>query len=213
MQAGATRRTAARNFVVSRGMGAAQGKKVARRRCAIAGRGEAGLRADRPYREAMVCGTVSPVERQVSPSCSVTGARVVGGTSVSRQHADRIVSVAGRTRWPVPCSLLFLLNRRDVDAGPPVTPVARRAFSALKLAAVSLRLGLYRASLVAGKVLLYPEPWSASSHATGTDHPTLTFWTRPDQVSCHWATYAGWMAQSRVHADPPTHSAPNVAKR
>ncbi|MCG4261964.1 hypothetical protein K6W36_15510 [Acetobacter senegalensis] len=50
-----------RNFVDARGMGEAQGKKVADRRCARAGRGEAGLRADRPYREAMVCGPVSLV--------------------------------------------------------------------------------------------------------------------------------------------------------
>ncbi|WP_181015857.1 hypothetical protein [Acetobacter cibinongensis] len=63
-----------RNFLVPRGMGAAQGKKVAGRRCAIAGRGEAGLRADRPYREAMVCGTVSLVWGQGSPSCFMTGA-------------------------------------------------------------------------------------------------------------------------------------------
>ncbi|MCH4021763.1 MAG: hypothetical protein LKE81_08300 [Acetobacter sp.] len=76
VQAGATRRTAARNFLAPRGMGAAQGKKVAGRRCAIAGRGEAGLRADRPLSEAMMCGTISLVWREASPSCFMTGAWV-----------------------------------------------------------------------------------------------------------------------------------------
>ncbi len=102
--------------------------------------------------------------------------------SVSRHHADRTVSLAKRIRWPAPCSLCFRRDKRDVDAGPPVAPVARHAFSALKLAAVSLRLGLYRASLAERKALLYPDPWSARAHTMWTDRPMLTFWTRSDQV-------------------------------
>ncbi|UMM07989.1 hypothetical protein MKW11_12380 [Gluconobacter frateurii] len=76
-------------------------------------------------------------------------------------------------------SLPFLLDRWEADAGPPVTPAARHAFSAPKLADVSLRSGLCRTSFAEGKALPYPEPWSASGRATGTDRPTLTFWTWP----------------------------------
>ncbi len=80
--------------------------------------------------------------------CGETGQSVVfhgrgvrcRGISVSRHYGDRTVSVAGKTRWPVPCSLPFRLDRRDVDAGPPVTPAERHAFSVLKLTAVSPRL-------------------------------------------------------------------------
>lgn len=100
------RRTAARNFVDARGIGEAQGKKVTGRRCATTGRGEAGLRADRPYREAMVCGAVSPVERQANPSCFVTEAWVVGGTfclppDVS-DDVRRPNEGSGNTMFPVP---------------------------------------------------------------------------------------------------------------
>ncbi len=40
------------DFLVSRGMGAAQGKKVSRRHCGTGDRGEAGLRPDQPIEEA-----------------------------------------------------------------------------------------------------------------------------------------------------------------
>ena len=40
------------DFLVSRGMGAAQGKKVDRRHCGTGDRGEAGLRPDQPIKEA-----------------------------------------------------------------------------------------------------------------------------------------------------------------
>jgi hypothetical protein len=89
----------------------------------------------------MVCGTVS-----------VTGDRSVRrvpwqGRGVSEdirfQTAYRPNRICRRENpLPVPCSLPFLRDRREVDAGPPVTPVARHAFSALKLADVSSRLGL-----------------------------------------------------------------------
>ena len=41
-----------KDFLVSRGMGVAQGKKVDRRHCGIGDRGEAGLRPDQPIKEA-----------------------------------------------------------------------------------------------------------------------------------------------------------------
>lgn len=108
MQAGATRRTAARNFLVPRGMGTAQGKKVAGRRCAIAGRGEAGLRADRPLSEAMMCGTVSPVERQEDSSCSVTGAMVFGRDRLlPRERPDHV------QRWNDPPPAATFPARQD----------------------------------------------------------------------------------------------------
>ena len=49
-QSGGWRR---RNFLVSRGMGETQGKKIAARRCGIGGRGEAALRPDQPIGEAV----------------------------------------------------------------------------------------------------------------------------------------------------------------
>ncbi|MBS4076663.1 hypothetical protein KGY14_15920, partial [Ameyamaea chiangmaiensis] len=55
-------------------------------------------------------------------------------------RTGQTVSVARITRWLVSCSLLFPIDRQDVDAGPPVMPTERHAFSALKLTAVLPRL-------------------------------------------------------------------------
>jgi hypothetical protein len=82
------------HFLVSRGMGVAQGKKVDRRHCGIGDRGEAGLRPDQPIKEA-AWSARSGREDQGEPGGSVVqpqGSGDVGGQcfTMSRQTTPRI---------------------------------------------------------------------------------------------------------------------------
>src|SRR5579871_6656704 len=63
------------DFLVSRGMGAAQGKKVDRRHCGIGDRGEAGLRPDQPIEEAAWSARSAERirENRATPSCNRGG--------------------------------------------------------------------------------------------------------------------------------------------
>src|SRR5581483_8788451 len=71
------------DFLVSRGMGAAQGKKVDRRHCGIGDRGEAGLRPDQPITEA-AWSARSDRDDQGEPGASIVQPR---GTAWSVQGA------------------------------------------------------------------------------------------------------------------------------
>ncbi len=102
------------DFLGSRGMGAAQGKKVARRRCGIDDRGAAGLRPDQAFEEAARERATRTANKQGEPApsrteeirrASVKGTR---GPENSSANLDR-----QRGRSEAPCKTAAIRRFRD----------------------------------------------------------------------------------------------------
>ena len=128
LRAAATRRTQAGEFLVSRGMGAAQGKKLARRRCGIGDRGAAGLRPDQAIEEAVWERRHQTATKQENWRPSFTGRNLAAlGETAPSSQPFRPVSQTEHSRTP-----------RDTDArlwqsiglAPPAPPVPARASTA-----------------------------------------------------------------------------------
>ena len=114
-------------FLASRGMGAAQGKKLARRRCGIGDRGAAGLRPDQAIEEAVWERRHQTATKQENWRPSFTGrnSAAPGETAPSSQPFRRIsqTNVADGER---PHSR----PRQSIGLAPPAPPVPARASTA-----------------------------------------------------------------------------------
>ena len=114
-------------FLASRGMGAAQGKKLARRRCGIGDRGAAGLRADQAIEEAVWerCHQTATKQENWRPSFTGRNSAAPGETAPSSQPFRRIsqTNVADGER---PHSR----PRQSIGLAPRAPPVPARASTA-----------------------------------------------------------------------------------
>ncbi len=104
-------------FLVSRGMGAAQGKKLARRRCGIGDRGAAGLRPDQAIEEAVWERRHQTATKQENWRPSFTGRNSAHSAKQPRVHSRSAPSPKPTSRTP-----------RDPtqDHGNPVASRCRR---------------------------------------------------------------------------------------
>ena len=87
-------------FLVSRGMGAAQGKKLARRRCGIGDRGAAGLRPDQAIEEATWERRDQTATKQEHWRPSFTGRNSAHPTKQPRVHSRSAPSPKPTSRTP-----------------------------------------------------------------------------------------------------------------
>jgi len=114
-------------FLASRGMGAAQGKKLARRRCGIGDRGAAGLRPDQAIEEAVWerCDQTATKQENWRPSFSGRNSATPGETAPSSQPLRPIsqTNIADAERP-------HAKPRQSFGLAPPAPPVAARASTA-----------------------------------------------------------------------------------
>jgi len=114
-------------FLASRGMGAAQGKKLARRRCGIGDRGAAGLRPDQAIEEAVWERRQQTATKQENrrPSFTKRNSAAPGATAPSSQPF-RPVSQTNIADAERP----HARPRQSGGLAPPAPPVAARASTA-----------------------------------------------------------------------------------
>ena len=114
-------------FLASRGMGAAQGKKLARRRCGIGDRGAAGLRPDQAIEEAVWERRHQTATKQENwrPSFTRRNSAAPGETAPSSQPL-RPVSQTNIADAERP----HARPRQSIGLAPPAPPVPARASTA-----------------------------------------------------------------------------------
>ena len=114
-------------FLASRGMGAAQGKKLARRRCGIGDRGAAGLRPDQAIEEAVWERRHQTATKQENwrPSFTKRNSAAPGETAPSSQPL-RPVSQTNIADAERP----HARPRQSIGLAPPAPPVPARASTA-----------------------------------------------------------------------------------
>ena len=114
-------------FLASRGMGAAQGKKLARRRCGIGDRGAAGLRPDQAIEEAVWERRHQTATKQENwrPSFTERNSAAPGETAPSSQPL-RPVSQTNIADAERP----HARPRQSIGLAPPAPPVPARASTA-----------------------------------------------------------------------------------
>ena len=119
-------------FLVSRGMGAAQGKKLARRRCGIGDRGAAGLRPDQAIEEA-VWETCDQTATKQGELATVVHRKEFGELGATNPSSDPFrlapgtnIAGAGRQRARPRQSVGLAPPAPPVPARPPTTPLSRR---------------------------------------------------------------------------------------
>ena len=116
-----------RDFVVSRGMGETQGKKVVTRRCGIGGRGEAGLRPDQAIGEAVRCARSTGQMKETHGDISRS----------AREQDRRFTSIVASCRTGRLCSLPCPAHHRTSPS--PVFGFCRRSCSPLVEASLRVR--------------------------------------------------------------------------
>jgi len=114
-------------FLASRGMGAAQGKKLARRRCGIGDRGAAGLRPDQAIKEAVweTCDQTATKQENWRPSFIERNSAAPGETAPSSQPFRPVsrTNIADAERP-------HARPRQSRGLAPPAPPVPARASTA-----------------------------------------------------------------------------------